>query len=257
MKQYTTNDGWDWMEGDMVFSASMMKASVVHAEDAGPLVTHLAAWRALDIERRDVETQVEEANAAAAWKNLELDPLTTRFGALLLADCGSNRKHATFVKFFPVPVSDVTRLALDAQLEAMKDFPTTATEVKLSKPTTAALREVLACLEASKAVSEARKETAKAVHRVSLKQDAWRDEANRRRRVAENSLSAYAIAHDLPRSYPDAFFPSPKSSKKTSAPSDADLVLALPDAALRALAADYVATLPADAQASIRSRLTR
>jgi hypothetical protein len=39
--------------------------------------------------------------------------------------------------------------------------------------------------------------------------------------------------------------------------SEADRVLALPDAALRALPAEYLATLPADAQAHIRARLGR
>jgi hypothetical protein len=39
--------------------------------------------------------------------------------------------------------------------------------------------------------------------------------------------------------------------------SEADHVLALPDAALRALPADYLATLPPDAQERIRARLGR
>ncbi len=39
--------------------------------------------------------------------------------------------------------------------------------------------------------------------------------------------------------------------------SEADHVLALPDAALRALPADYLATLPVDAQARIHARLGR
>jgi hypothetical protein len=39
--------------------------------------------------------------------------------------------------------------------------------------------------------------------------------------------------------------------------SEADRVLALPDAALRALPAEYLATLPTDAQARIRARLGR
>ena len=38
---------------------------------------------------------------------------------------------------------------------------------------------------------------------------------------------------------------------------ETDRVLALPDAALRALPADYLATLPADAQERIRARLGR
>ncbi|MFO0606723.1 MAG: hypothetical protein U0324_26355 [Polyangiales bacterium] len=39
--------------------------------------------------------------------------------------------------------------------------------------------------------------------------------------------------------------------------SEADRVLALPDAALRALPVTYLATLPDDAQQRIRERLTR
>ena len=39
--------------------------------------------------------------------------------------------------------------------------------------------------------------------------------------------------------------------------SEAERVLALPDAALRALPADYLATLPDDAQERIRARLGR
>lgn len=39
--------------------------------------------------------------------------------------------------------------------------------------------------------------------------------------------------------------------------SEADHLLALPEAALRALSPDYVATLPADVQARIRERLAR
>jgi hypothetical protein len=257
MRLYIATDTWEWMHGNLVVTASMLKASGVHADEAEPLAAHLVTWQALDSERRQAENAVDEADAHAAWKNLVLDPLTTRFGALLLADCGSDRKHATFVKFFPSPVNEVTRLALDAQLAAMEDFPIVAAEVKLSKPTNAALKDVLACMVESKAVCEARKETARGVTRVSLKQDAWRDEANRRRRTAENALAAYATAHDLPRGYPDGFFPSPKAAKKAAPPSEADLVLALPDAALRALAATYIATLPADAQAAIHARLTR
>ena len=45
--------------------------------------------------------------------------------------------------------------------------------------------------------------------------------------------------------------------QRLSGLSDADRVLALPDAALRALPAEYLATLPADAQERIRARLGR
>lgn len=257
MRQYYENDGWEWMHGNTVVTASMLKASGVHATLAEPLTLHLVAWRALDDERRAAETAVDEADALVAWKNLELDPITTRFGALLYADCGNDRKHTTYTKFFPVAPNEITRLGLDAQVAAMDHFPTVAAEVRLTTTTDAVLKDVLACLTQSKAACDARKEIAKGVARVSLKQDAWRDEANKRRRAVENALATYATAHDLPRSYPDAFFPAPKAAKKPSAPTASELVLALPDAALRALAAEYIATLPADAQTTIRARLTR
>ncbi len=257
MRQFYETDGWEWMHGNTVVTTSMLKASGVHMPLAEPLTLHLGAWQSLEGERRAVETAVDEADALMAWLNLRLDPLTARFGTLLLADCGGERKHATFTKFFPVAPNEITRLGLAAQVEAMDHFSTVAAQVTLSTTTDAALKEVLACLTQSKSACEARKEVAKGVVSVSLKQDAWRDEANKRRRTAENALATYATQHDLPRSYPDAFFPAPRASKKASGPTDAELVLALPDAALRALSTEYIATLPAEAQTAIRARISR
>lgn len=257
MRLYIATDTWDWMHGNLVVTTSMLKASGVHAEEAEPLSVHLATWASIEAERRAAENAVDEADARVAWKNIVLDPLTARFGALLFADCNNDRKHDTFVKFFPSTVGEVTRLALDSQVIAMEHFPMVASSVKLSKSTGAVLKDVLTTLDESRQACEARKDIAKGVARVSLKQDAWRDEANKRRRAVENALATYATEHDLPRSYPDAFFPAPKSAKKASAPTAAELVLALPDAGLRALSAEYLATLPADAQTAIHARLTR
>ncbi len=257
MRLYIATDTWEWMRGNLVITTSMLKASGVHAADADALVAHLSTWESIEVARRAAETAVDEADALVAWKNLQLDPLTTRFGTMLLADCNNDRKHDTFVKFFPVAPNEITRLGLDAQVVAMEHFPTVAVSMKLTKPTGALLKEVLTTLDESKKACDARKDIAKGVTRVSLKQDAWRDEANKRRRAVENSLATYATTHDLPRSYPDAFFPAPKAAKKPSAPTASELVLALPDAALRALSADYIATLPVEAQTAIHARLTR
>ena len=48
-----------------------------------------------------------------------------------------------------------------------------------------------------------------------------------------------------------------KPEERLAGLSEADRVLALPDAALRALPADYLATLPEAAQQRIRERLAR
>lgn len=222
MRLFAEGDSWHWMKRDLRFSAAMLKASVVHAEIAQPLQAHLAAWKVLDDEREAADGDEVDANAAVSWVDLKLDGVTGRLSAQVLADCGGKREHATFQTFFAKPAHELKRLGLKSQVEAMKDFPERAAEVKLSKVSAGMVREIGAVVDESAAPLARREAVARAQARVGRKQAQWRDEANKLRRSAKAALDDYAAKNDLPRDYPDAFFPAASTAKKKPAKDEGD-----------------------------------
>lgn len=255
MELFTANIGWDAMQGSMLFTSSMLVASVVHAPLAAPLDAHLARWDEQDAEGRRADRGVVKANARVAWLDLTLDTRTLRYSTQLVADLG-DRGHKTFKAFFPVAPGKVTRLGLESQLKAMSKFPELAAEISLPAGSDASLKQVLAVFPLGETALEERAAAEGVVTRMSVRGDAWRDEANKLRRAVETALDDYANKNDLPRDYASWFFPTTKSKPAKSEPTESDAVLALPDAALRALSATYIATLPAETQTAVHARLS-
>lgn len=280
MRIYLNNDGWDSVYDDANFTVAMLGASVVHAALGAPLDAHTALWAQIDDERRRAAVGVVQANARMAWCNVTLDRATVRFATQLLADCDGQRKHALYTAFFEVAPNEITRLALESQLDAMWKFPTIAGAVQLKAATRELFDAVLDAMAKGREAVKARDAAELAVTSVSRRQAAWRDEANRLRRAIETALDAYANQNGLARDYAGNFFPMAKTAKKpskkatatpaASAPTAAavtavatapalsanDQVLALPDPILKALAEDFVAALPANVQAIVRARRT-
>lgn len=275
MRQYDDNDGWRAMVDDLRFTVAMLQASEVHDDLAHPLQAHTETWNTLEHERDAAELAVVKADARVAWCNVVLDRCTTRFATQLLADCEGNRAHPMFVAFFPTAPTQVTRMALPGQLAAMEKFPTLAESETLKKPTRGLLQQVLGAMARGEEALAARKTVSLAVVAVGRRQTAWREEANRLRRSAKTALDDHANKNHLPRDYADAFFATQASTKKrarnaappetsdagatheagtTVALSEVDRVLALSDRALRALADEFIATLPANAQSIVRAR---
>lgn len=257
MELYNEGNGWDAMHDDLLFTAGMLLASEVHARLARSAEAHLVKWDAIDAERTGADRGVVKANARVAWVNLNLDGRTTRFGAQLLLDCNKNSGHSTFRRFFPVPPNEIVRLGLESQLKAMEKYPAFGKEFELTAASDALLAEIVALFEPGNAAVKQRDDAALASSVVSIRQGAWRDEANALRRTIETALDDYANKNNLPRSYSANFFPTQKKSAAKAAPTEADRVLALPDHVLRLLPESYLTTLPADALAAIRARLTR
>ena len=255
MELFNDGNGWQSMHDDLLFTAAMLRASEAHVDLAKPIDGLLVKWDALDAEGTKVDREVVKANARVAWVNLELDARTTRCASQLLTDCNNERGHPTFKRFFPTAPGELIRLGLESQLKAMERFPTLADELPLSKASAAAMKAVVEVFDAGREALAARAEVVQGTTRMSVKQAAWRDEANKLRRATETALDEHANKHGLPRDYAAGFFPSQKKPAKKTAPTEAERVLALPDAVLRLLPGTYIATLPADAQATIRTRL--
>lgn len=259
MRLYVEGDGWDTIHDDLLFTEAMLTASVTHAGLAKPLTAHLKQWDEVDAEGTQADRGVVRANARVAWINVDLDDRTARYGRQLLLDCNGDRGHATFKRFFAAPPNELVRLGLENQLAAMEKFPTLAEELALPKASAASLKAVVALFEPGNQAVEDRGAAALAMTRVSVQQAAWRDEANNRRRAVKTALDDHANRNGLSAGYGDDFFLTQKKApaKKPAEPSEADRVLALPDAVLRLLPDTYFATLPADAQAAARTRLGR
>ncbi len=268
MRLYADNDGWEAMHDDVTFTIAVLRASGAHAGLAAPLAGHLTVWVQVDADRRAADVGVVEANAVVAWADLTLDRCTVRFATQLLADCEGDRGHALYTAFFSVAPNEITRLAVERQLEAMKTFPTLAEVERLKKGTRALLQQVLDAMEQGREALKAREAAAKRVTAVARRQAAWRDEANTRRRAVQTALDDHANKGGLARGYADGFFTAAKPAKKTRAAgapapptprapaelSESDQVLALPDRLLRALAEEFIATLPANVQSIVRAR---
>ena len=213
MRLYKEGDGFDAMRKDFKFTPAMLKASKVHVELAKPLDEHLARWKSLDNDREAVDDAEVEANAAIAWVDLKLDGATERFSAQVLGDCGGKRDHATFKTFFTKTATELKRLGLKSQVEAMRNFSRDAQDVKLSKASAAILKELEALFAESAGPLKQREDNESERARLGRRQAQWRDEANKLRRTVKAALDEYAAANDLPADYADSFFPTASAKK--------------------------------------------
>lgn len=221
MRVFTESDGWVAMLDDVFYTASMLEASGVHGALARPLNLQIESWDSLDAERVKLERAAVRAEARIAWLNLDLDGRTKFFGAQLLLECGSNRGHETFMRFFPVNVTNVVRLALESQVAAMRPWPKLGEALGLPKASASALAAAVLLFDPADKAVAARNDTATAQTLASVKQSAWRDEANRARRAVEAALLDHANKHSLAHDYPDAFFPKRKGAAKPATPDPA------------------------------------
>ncbi len=220
MRIYLDNDGWNSIHDDLLFTASVLDASGTHAALARPLDALVDEWDGVEAERVAAARSVVRANARVAWLDADLDNRTRRFAGQLLLDCGNDRTHATFARFFPVNVTEVVKLALGSQLDATAAWPALGAALGLPKASATALAAVTAVFGPARAALAARVTAEEAATLVSVKQQAWRERANTQRRVVESSILAWATQHGQPRGYVDTFFPRPKVRTTKATPSN-------------------------------------
>lgn len=207
------------MRRDVRHTCAMLKA----ARDQGALVAVLAAllerWEALEAERRSADDALVDANAGVAWTNNVLDGHVKRFGVRLLAQCDNDRGHPTYAAYFkddsPGKVAD---LALEAEIKRIDEWEKIRAEARVDAYAGEALADIDAACAEGRAVIAAREDVQKRGSLVTLRVDAWRNDANLARRRVEVALDEYAVKHGLPRDWSAQFFmTAPRSARKTAA----------------------------------------
>jgi hypothetical protein len=206
MRLFSENDGFEAMRRGVRFTQAMLAASAEHRALARPLDALLVQWSTLDAAALAADDGMTDANAHVASHNNRLDAVTRRFAARLIADCGGDREHPTYRRFFPVSVSQIIRLALGRQLEPTRQLVMTAEHVTISRGCRALLDEMVTIEASAHTVLTARETALQEQSRVSQRIATFREEANKARRAIETALDDYANQHHLPRGYAQGFF---------------------------------------------------
>lgn len=205
---------WEQARKDVRHTAASVAAEDDHAALAKPLRQLLTQWAAVDQERRDADDAMVDANALVRYLDVKLDRMVEKLVSRLLFEVQQDRKHPTFMRFFPEAPSEVIRLGLESEIERTKEFDDVAKTVGASKQVLAILATIDGLRKRGIAALTEREEVAKNQGRISLRINEWKASANAARRSIENSLDAYAIGATLPRDYSDDFFPAARTSKR-------------------------------------------
>lgn len=211
---FTDDTPWEQARKDVRHTAASVAAEEAHEALAKPLRTLLVQWATIDQERRDADDAMVDANARVRRLDTKLDDAVEKLASRLLFEVHQDRKHATFLKFFPEPPSEVVRLGLESEIERTKAFDDVAQNIGASKPILVILATLEALRQHGTAALQGRVEVAKRQGRVVLRTSEWKAAANTARRSIENALDAYAIEAKLARDYSDDFFPIGRKSKK-------------------------------------------
>ena len=138
MQTFTLDSGWDQCRKDVRHTVARLRAAGAHGKLVAALVAALASWKATDTEREAADDAVDDANAVVSWLDEELDDAVSRFASRLLVAADNDRKAAMYVGFFKEAPSDVTRLALEAEVQRVASWRHVREEVKLPDDVAAA-----------------------------------------------------------------------------------------------------------------------
>lgn len=217
MELFTESNGWEQMRADVRFTVTAGRASKVHGPLTAPLGALLGRWGELEAERRGVEDRVEDAHTEVAWAGEALGEAVERAAMRLLLMCNNDRAHPVFVAFFPEAPHAVARLGPEAKVERVSRWAVVRQGVKVDVEVGEALDAVDAAAAHVGAALGVRKAALDARALVSLRQKAWREEANVARRAVEVALDQHAVTHRLPKDYGAKFFPKTPTKRKPKA----------------------------------------
>jgi hypothetical protein len=214
LRLFTEDTAWDQARRETRFTMSRLAARKDHGALAKPLRALLGKWTTTDQERRDADDAVVDANALVSALDEELDEAVDRLANRLLYEAGGNGADPIFKAYFPEPPSEVIRLGLESEIARTKALAAVAEERKPSKEVKALLKVIADVEKRGEAALRGREAAYGAASKISLRVQAWKEDANAARRSVENQLDAYAIQSRRPRGYADGFFPAPTRARK-------------------------------------------
>jgi hypothetical protein len=217
---FTDDTGWETSRKDLRYTCAALAADPSQAKLAKPLRAHLERWDVIDKQRRDADDAVVDANAVIAFLDGRLDHTVQALVDRLRYEFGTD--HPTFQAYFPEPPSQLIRLGLESELDRVKTFHDIARERGASRDVQRILAEIAAIDTEGRKALAAREQAVAGVARVALKMMSWKEAANSARRTVESALMTYASEHNLPRDYPDAYFPPSRRSARKKARSSSE-----------------------------------
>jgi hypothetical protein len=189
-----------------------------------PVQKLLGKWAKLDGDRRDRQRAVIRANALVGLRDLGLDDVTTRLHHAVLGECNQSRTAPLFTRLFPKPLSQVVKLALEAQLGTSRTLLHKLTQAE----TPAAIRKahekpLTDSIAAGEAAIKNREAARAGMQGLATQIAGLRDEASGVLLITEGQLQAIAGKRGLGKSFVDAFFPTaaPAAPKKRPDPQPA------------------------------------
>jgi len=190
---------------------------------ARPLHAVLETLAAIESRRRDARRALTRANARVRIWDAFADDLLREFNKDLLGAARQNRSSDLYRAFIPDDLAALTDLSLEPESAAF-----TAMLAELKKKTTPeALRkryvpEFERVVTHATAALQARGKAISDIASADADFARWKDQANRRRRAVDGSLTTHAAEKGLPADFNERFQPavggSQRAKKKTVEP---------------------------------------
>ncbi len=192
---------------ELEYTEAGLAADPATSELAAAFGEEIAAWAEQFTAERSSRRAVTRAEAVVAVRDGEIDRLTQRFAGQVLVEANGDRKSAAFKRFFPIPASELIRIALRKQCERTRDV-VIAQLGKVDK--TSLLRPYLPQFEAAVsstfAALDVRATARGARGSASYATDEWKEGVNSLRLTTYAELLRIAAEKGYPRAWAETFF---------------------------------------------------
>src|SRR4051794_34826878 len=122
LRLFTEDTPWEVCRKDVRFTCTSLSVRAHHEALAKALRTLLSKWTTIEMERRDAEDALVDANAVVGALDEELDEAVFKLVSRLLVELDHDSTHPTFKAYFPEPPSEVIRLGLESEITRTKEL---------------------------------------------------------------------------------------------------------------------------------------